>query len=91
MTAAQRVAVRELAADVGPAIVWSGDWQPVPGARWAQTDTVPSVHAVITADGGISTPLDARQAGDLPREPADVQRWERVVCAMQRGVAPGVG
>ena len=86
MNTAQRAVRTALAVDVGPAIVWAGRW-PERDAVWVQSDTHPTVHAVIEVDGGVSTPLDAVAFGELPAAPDDLARWERIVRAMLAAAA----
>lgn len=75
----QFAAIRALASNVAPGMVWHGWIEQAGGDVIAETDTTPTVVARIAPDGGVSTPLEARETagvamGDDPRRVVEIAR-----------------
>lgn len=83
MTGEQQRARAELAASVGPAIVWAFEPKPKqcvePGALVFATDTYPGLDLLVTANGGISTPLYCGRSRMLEAMADDEKRVLRTV------------
>ncbi|RKQ90526.1 hypothetical protein C8N24_0331 [Solirubrobacter pauli] len=64
-TLAQRAATRALAAEFGPALIWSLEHNDA-GTQLIWTDTTPTLAMLVDLDGAISSPLGG-----------DPERWNR--------------
>jgi hypothetical protein len=87
-SALQRTAIRALAAEFGPAIVWSAPTDDGSGTRLAWTDTRPTLALLVGVDGAISSPYNGAEEETWTREADDLDRPRVTIAA--RGMLAAV-
>ena len=73
-SALQRTAIRAMAVEFGPAIVWSAPTDDGSGTRLAWTDTTPTLALLIGVDGAVSSPYNGAEEETWTREADDFDR-----------------